>query len=190
MSEDLKLNVGCGARKLEGFINIDCDPEMKPDLVHKLPTRLPYESGSCELIVMYHTIEHIPKKEHPYILMEFWRLLSVDGLLIITFPEFLKCVERWKNNYRGKRQFWEATIFGRQSSPSDYHVCILDSEEFSRTMINCGFEILKCVPEALENEPEFHNTIIKAKKHSMHSYELDVQDAVWPVQPIRIGERT
>jgi len=175
MSGSLKLNIGCGINKLEGFINIDCDPEMKPDLVHKLPTKLPYENESCELIVMYHTIEHISKKEHGAILMEFWRLLSPEGLLIITFPEFTKCVENWKTNYRGKKEFWEATIYGRQASNSDYHVSIIDSNSFGRLMIDCGYQIVKCISEV----PEFWNTIIKAKRHSMHSYEIDVQDAVW-----------
>jgi predicted SAM-dependent methyltransferase len=175
MSEGLKLNIGAGYNKLEGFINIDIDPETKPDLVHDFTKRLPYENGSCDLIVMYHTIEHIQKKKHGVILMEIWRLLSPEGEVIITFPEFTQCVENWKLNYRGLKEFWEATIFGRQASSSDFHVCIMDSNEFKRLLIDVGFEVTKIVPE----EKELWNTIIKAKRHSMHSYEIDVQDAVW-----------
>lgn len=173
--EGLKLNIGCGNSKLEGFINIDCDAKMEPDLVHDITKKFPYENESCDLIVMYHTIEHISKKQHALILMEFWRLLRKDGMLIFSFPEFTKCVENWKTNFRGMKDFWEATIYGRQASPSDYHVCIMDSDEFRSTLIACGFEIIKIIPEPLEP----FNTIIKAKRHSMHSYEIDVQDAVW-----------
>jgi predicted SAM-dependent methyltransferase len=175
MNEGLKLNIGCGINKLVDFINIDCDSDLNPDLVHKLPKPLPYEGNSCDLIVMYHTIEHIEKRYHTYILLELWRLIKPDGLIIITYPNFLRCVEHWKNNHKGMRVFWEAAIYGRQASSSDYHVCIMDDEEFSRTVVNCGFEIIKIVPE--EDQP--FNTIMKLKKHSMHSYELDVQDAVW-----------
>ena len=177
MSGSLKLNIGCGIHKLSGFINIDCDEAVKPDLVHKLPARLPYENDSCELIVMYHTIEHIPKRSHPFILIEIWRLISKEGMVVISYPNFLRCVENWKTNYKGMRQLWEATIFGRQFTLDDYHVSLMDDEEFSRTLIDCGFQIIKITPEV--KEP--YNTIIKVKKHSMNSYELDVQDAVWGV---------
>ena len=52
----------------------------------------------------------------------------------------------------------------------------MDTEEFSRVLLDCGFEIISVRAE--RTEP--YNTIIKAKKHSMHSYEIEVQNAVWP----------
>ena len=53
----VKINLGCGNEKWKGFINIDCDPNMKPDLVLDIRhEKFPYEKETIEEIWMCHTI--------------------------------------------------------------------------------------------------------------------------------------
>ncbi|MDE1971314.1 MAG: methyltransferase domain-containing protein [Patescibacteria group bacterium] len=157
----MKLNLGCGSNKIEGFVNIDIEESCKPDLIHDFTKQpLPFDDNSIEEVVMFHTIEHINKRLHPLILSEVRRVLQPSGLFIVSFPEFSKCVENWFTNKGGQKEFWEATIFGRQLYPSDFHVCIMDSHDFAILMKNSGFDNITSKPEPNES----YNSFITAHK--------------------------
>lgn len=156
-----KLNLGCGSSKISGFINIDIEPSCNPDKVcNFLKDKLPYKNDSVDEIVLFHVIEHIPKKLHEMLLKEIWRVLKPGATFLVSYPEFLKCVKNWKTNYKGHKAFWEATIFGRQLYPTDYHVCIMHTEAFKETLTDIGFFELTDSPELSES----FNTIIACKK--------------------------
>lgn len=173
----LRINYGCGKNKWGGFINIDTEPSCEADLTHDITKApLPYETGSVDEIYFIHVIEHIQKKFHPVILMEARRVLKPDGLLFVAYPEFLRCVENYAKNFQGKRDFWEATIYGRQLYPGDYHVALMDSKYFKQMLEEIGFEILVCAPEPGQ---EF-NTYLRCKpSFPQRSYEETIRDAVW-----------
>ncbi len=138
-----KLNLGCGLTKLEGYLNVDVDPAVEPDLIVNICGFLPFQDGEFEEVLFFHTIEHIEKKWHPSILVEIHRILSPKGVLILGYPEFGVCAEYWISNYQGKRDFWEACCFGRQSSDNDYHVCAMDSVELKDLLLSIGFDNIK-----------------------------------------------
>lgn len=170
----MKLNLGCGNLKLEGYTNIDIDPVIGPDQVFDFTGRWPYKDESIDEIVCYHTIEHIVKAKHDNIYGECFRTLKPDGKLVLTFPEFLECVKNWETNLRGQRDFWEATIFGRQASPHDYHVSLMNRELVARQLINNGFRIQFKGPEPVEN----FNSLVIAVKDSRYTYEEALATAV------------
>ena len=159
----MKLNIGCGKSNYPGYINIDMEPSVKPDLIMDIrKDLLPYRDGCVDEILFIHTIEHIEKRYHYKILTEFRRVLSADGKLIIAYPEFLKCVENYKNNVSFRRDFWEATIYGRQLYPGDYHISLMDSELFVKELLEYGFDKIKYGPEPYPNE---YNTILTCQKN-------------------------
>jgi hypothetical protein len=172
----VKLNLGCGYEKLNGYVNIDCNEAVAPDVVLDFTTEsFPYANGSVQQVVMFHTIEHIQKKFHLGLLLEIRRVLQPEGTLLLSYPEFSKIAENWKTNYLGKREFWEATIYGRQSSPSDFHVSLMDSKQFSCVLISAGYHILHCIPEV--DEP--YNTVLKATSDILQTYSDAVRENVW-----------
>jgi SAM-dependent methyltransferase len=147
----LKLNLGCGSTKLEGYVNIDVEPACQPDLVLNFVTeRLPYESETVDEVVMFHTIEHIQRHLHVRILSEIHRVLKNGGQVILSYPNFWICAQYWKENYQGQRDFWHATIFGRQLYPADYHVCAMDPTELEILLRDIGFERVRSLPEKTE----------------------------------------
>lgn len=157
----VKLNLGCGTNKLPGYVNIDVEPQCKPDLVcNFVNDRLPYKDNSIDEVVLFHCIEHINKGLHRLIISEIWRVLKPGGEFYISYPEFTKCYENWKSNYRGQRKFWEATIFGRQLYPSDYHVCIMHTPEFIKFLRQHGFDFIFSCPEIAEQ----YNTVVNCVK--------------------------
>lgn len=157
----LSLNLGCGSAKISGCVNIDIEASCKPDLVHDFTKKqLPYPDNSVEEVYLFHTIEHISKRLHRPILQEIHRVLKINAPFWVSYPEFSKIIENWKTNKRGLRQFWEATIYGRQLYPSDYHVCIMDSFELKQLLSEVGFVQIVSESESTED----YNTVTTCLK--------------------------
>lgn len=160
--DKIKLNIGCGNSKLEGFVNIDSWPEGKPDLVLDITkSTLPYQNDVVDEIVFFHCIEHIPEKFHDNILSEFFRVLKTNGFAIISYPEFLKCADAYRENLRGQRDFFKMTIYGRQAHEGDFHISLMDTPFFLNRLRRLGFIVDKVTPEP---EPNEFNTVIKVTK--------------------------
>ena len=54
-----KLNLGCGYNKKDGWINIDNDETVNPDIVRDLTRGLPFDDNSFDTVICTHTIEHV-----------------------------------------------------------------------------------------------------------------------------------
>ena len=167
MQESLKLNICCGDNKIPGFLGVDIEESFKPDIIHDIRKPLPLRPESVAEVVMFHAIEHIEKQYHAIILNNIWTILKPGASFLISFPEFRRCYENWLSNYKGKKSFWEATMFGAQRTKGDYHVCAMDTHDFKIVLVNSGFEI-----EGVFEEPsEPWNTVIKCRKGMLTTYE-------------------
>jgi len=144
-------------------VNIDAEPKVNPDrIINFITGKLPYKQGTVDEVYLFHTIEHISKKFHLKVFAEIYKALKPNGKFYLAYPEFSRCYLNWKANYQGKRDFWEATMFGRQLYPTDFHVCAMDSYEVERMLKSVGFGATQFKPET---RPENHNTIMLAVKN-------------------------
>lgn len=85
----MKLNLGCGTRKLDGYVNVDNAPLCAPDRLvdlERLPW--PFESASAEEIVLSHVLEHLGQAPALFlgIMGELYRVCRPDALVRITVP--------------------------------------------------------------------------------------------------------
>jgi hypothetical protein len=85
-NEGSRLNMGCGRVKKVGYLNMDVDPSVKPDVVFSLDQPLPFESNVFELIEAYHVIEHVYPWATLDTLKELRRILRPEGKLAIECP--------------------------------------------------------------------------------------------------------
>ena len=154
------LNLGCGTAKIAGADNVDINPDCKADLIFDFKQVFPLESDQYDEVYLFHVIEHIEKKFHSLLFSEIRRVLKDDGTLYVSYPEFEKIVKNWLVNRNTDRAFWEATIYGRQSWPSDYHVCVIDTLDFTQFLYERGFKVLSSIPEPIDQ----FNTICKIVK--------------------------
>ena len=85
----MKLNLGCGFKKLEGYVNVDRFPDCAPDAVVDLE-RFPWPWGddSVDEILMSHVLEHLGAAAEVYfgIFRELYRVCRHDAVLRITVP--------------------------------------------------------------------------------------------------------
>lgn len=113
---DLKLHLGCGARKLDGFLNIDFKSTPATDIVCDV-RRLPFPSQSVELIESYHLIEHLGRHDLPPVLANWYRILKPGGRLAIECPDIDEAMSR----YLGGDAKMLDSIYGLQRYRGDTH---------------------------------------------------------------------
>jgi len=82
----MKLNLGCGKQKLEGYIGVDVCPEA--ELNHDLRNPLPFEDNSVEEILAIHLIESFYQWEFPPVLKDWYRVLQPNGKITIEFKSY------------------------------------------------------------------------------------------------------
>ena len=81
------LNLGCGYRKLDGFINIDNRNEVDPDLFCNVLDGLPYSDNSVDLVRADDFLEHIPIGKTIQVITEIWRVLKPGGIFESSTPD-------------------------------------------------------------------------------------------------------
>lgn len=96
MGHVMKLDIGCGKRKDEGWIGIDIQLLPGVDILHDLNLHpWPVKAGSVDQAKAWHIVEHIPpaaitEKGTRLPFMEFmdecWRVLKVGARLDIETP--------------------------------------------------------------------------------------------------------
>lgn len=84
--EIIKLNLGCGIYPEKGYINIDKDDSVKPDIVRDLTRGLPFSSNIIDEVRAYHFLEHLDPNDFVFIIEEVWRVLKPYGIFDIIVP--------------------------------------------------------------------------------------------------------
>jgi SAM-dependent methyltransferase len=87
MTSLVKLNLGCGEFKKDGYLNLDISSAVKPDVVHDLNVfPYPFQEGQFDLIEADHVLEHL---ENPFLVMkELHRISRNKASLIVRVPHF------------------------------------------------------------------------------------------------------
>lgn len=168
-SPKLILNWGCGHSKSDSWINLDYNQSCGPDFAESI-TRFPWdwETGSIDKIILNHVIEHISKGLHNPILIECNRVLKDGGELFMAYPEFTRCATSFIENKNSNREFYEWTIFGRQTHSGDFHVCAVTDNYMKSKLLDCGFAMPKMMPN--DRTPEYTD-LITTKFRDVESYE-------------------
>ena len=84
----LKLNLGCGKSRMEGFVNVDRREFPGVDQVAELTTRWPWADNSVAEVHMSHVLEHFSGKERVHIFNELYRVLIPCGKATIITPHW------------------------------------------------------------------------------------------------------
>lgn len=85
----MRLNLGCGYNKREGFVNVDSSPHCGPDLIHDLEEfPWPWADSTIDEILMIHVLEHLGATAEVYfsVLREMYRICRPDARITIVVP--------------------------------------------------------------------------------------------------------
>jgi len=81
-----RLNLGCGRKYKEGYINIDLDPMWKSDIVRDITKGLPFDDNSVDEIVTEHCLEHISPDDIHFVMREMYRVCKNKTIINVVVP--------------------------------------------------------------------------------------------------------
>jgi hypothetical protein len=82
----IKLDIGCGKNKREGFIGVDQYAIPGVDVVMDVRTKWPYEDNSVDEVNCSHFLEHLTGVERVKFFNELWRVLKLDAKATVITP--------------------------------------------------------------------------------------------------------
>lgn len=90
IEKTMKINLDCGFNKLDGYTNVDKDPECYPDLVFDCEKLWPLEQSTVNEIFMFHSLEHMGETFDTFVnlLKEMYRVSENNCIWKITVPHY------------------------------------------------------------------------------------------------------
>lgn len=83
----MRLNLGCGPRKLPGYVNVDLQPEVAPDVqldIGRDPW--PWDDNSVDGALASHIMEHLPGEAFFHFLRELYRVCKNGAEVTVVVP--------------------------------------------------------------------------------------------------------
>ncbi len=85
--KNMKLNLGCGEKKLAGFVGVDRIKTSATDIIHDLDVfPYPFADGTIEEIEMDNVLEHLV--DVVKVMEEIYRILAPGAVIRIKVPYF------------------------------------------------------------------------------------------------------
>lgn len=113
------LNLGCGSRYLEGWVNVDFVRTGQNVIAHNLLNDIPYPSNLFDVVYNSHLLEHFPKSKGQEFINECYRVLRVNGVLRVVVPDLETIVREYMKNM-------ELALKGDVAAAHDYDWILLE----------------------------------------------------------------
>ncbi len=152
----MKLDVGCGTFKREGYTGVD--PFVDTDIQAPM-WAIPLPDNSVEEIYSSHALEHIGKREVVPTLKEWARLLKVGGVATIEVPDLEWCIRNWL--WRKSTDWHLDTIFGNQEHEGEYHKTGFSSDILAGYVREAGLTMLRCAIIDSHGQPTIQMVVTK-----------------------------
>ena len=132
----IQLHLGCGSKRLPGYVNIDILPGPAVDVQSDL-RKLSYEPGSVDLIYSCAAIEHFGRHEWVDVLRYWGSLLKAGGILRLSTADFDACVVEYMEHKNLPQLL--GLLIGGQKDEYDWHGMIFNFETLKRGLEEAGF---------------------------------------------------
>lgn len=156
----MKLNLGCGYKYLEGYVNIDGYNDTVADMKMDLAS-LEFDDNRADEILAAQVIEHLGYFKAVFMLSECWRVLKPGGKLIIETPDIEKAFENFNDSERAEKERLMQWIYGLETTGMGHIFCF--PEDLLHEMLsNAGFSNIE-TSEFLEadSHPAVRVTAVK-----------------------------
>lgn len=176
----LKIEVGCGANKKEGYVRCDLEAKVNPDYVFNAEKdKWPFKDDSVDEVLSENLCEHLQDLDH--YMQEAWRVSKKDGKLTILVPYFkhkgaVADPDHVRFFCEDSMMFYDKTCLGSDKRPVDR-----GAVDFETTLITFNFdsrilEKLGVDVQVAFKEIDKHRDCIDFLKFDMKA-----------VKPLRIG---
>ena len=89
MENIIKIDLGCGPNKKDGFIGIDKIAFKGVDYICNLGSeRLPFDDNSIDEVYISHFLEHLNAAERCHLVNDMYRVMKVDSKATVIVPHW------------------------------------------------------------------------------------------------------
>ena len=136
----MKLHLGCGNKKLSGYINIDIREDVNPDLIDDVGNLFTIENESVDVIYASHVLEHIGKNDYHKVLKRWYEVLKPNGILRISVPDF----ESISDYYSKTKDLSKlrGLLYGGQTYKENYHLYTWDFKTLEEDLKLVNFKTI------------------------------------------------
>ena len=134
----IKLDLGCGPNKQQGFHGVDARAFTGVDTVADLRQPWPWGDGTVEEVFSSHFVEHLEQTERVHFFNELFRVLKVGGKALIITPQWSNAcaygdpTHKWPPVSEWAMYYWLKS-WRDQNAPHTDYVCDFD--------VVCGYGI-------------------------------------------------
>ena len=149
----MKLNLGCGDKILEGYVNVDVVESRagkSPDVLCDLHALEPFEDASADEVMAIHVVEHFWRWEVVEVLREWVRVLKPGGRMVLECPNLVSACQAvvadpdnaTLPDQRGQRSMWVLYGDPRWQDPLMVHRWGYTPRSLAMVMHEAGLENL------------------------------------------------
>jgi len=161
--DGVKLHMGCGDKKLKGYVNIDIVPTEGSDLVMDVAKGLHLIPSDTALEIRLESVfEHFYRYQQPKVLQHFHRILKANGRLVIKWlPDFEAIIEAYEKMSPGAvgNRFDLFNVYRLthgdpipENSPQQLHKDIFTKDSIRALLTEQGFLIERIEKEFFPGE--------------------------------------
>ena len=180
MQEKVKINLGSGHWKLDGWVNVDIDLESLPDVGANLSGGLPFADGVARLMHTEDFIDQLELDQAADFLRECHRILAPGGVLRVLTPDMRKLARLYLDDPQSLKAMWESFVGVPLSleTPGEIfnigmrfagHTFLYDEETFKALALHCGFEARR-VEYQQSDVPELRGLDLRSPENAISLY--------------------
>ncbi len=103
LPKQAKVQLGCGEHRFDGWLNIDINRAVNPDVRLDLRAGFPAPAESVAFIFSEHVFEHLALDDGRRIFIDCYAALEQDGVMRIAMPDLHYIAERYmEGRYEGE----------------------------------------------------------------------------------------
>jgi len=150
----IKLNLGCGDKIIQGYINVDVVQERagkQPDVICDIRNLNIFPDDFCDEVMAIHVVEHFWRWEVQAIIKEWVRVIKPGGKLILECPNLITACEEFLKNpdkasqpgVEGQRTMWVFYGDPRWQDPLMVHRWGYSPNSLASLMQSCGLSEIR-----------------------------------------------
>ncbi len=137
----MKVNLGSGYKRIDGFVNVDHDPLVKPDYIVDFEFEpLPFEDSSVLEIVAHHVLEHIGEN-FLNLMKELYRVSKHGAILDIKFPHYRSDIQHMDPTHKRTITVDQLLLFSK--SYNRWHIENFNSSSGFGLKLDVDFEVVQ-----------------------------------------------
>jgi predicted SAM-dependent methyltransferase len=134
----LKLNLGCGTVRLDGFVNVDIRFLPGVDRIEDIRYLRSFKNDSVDLIYACAVLEHLNRWEYKHALKRWYDLLKPGSILRISVPGWEDLVKHY--NKHGDLRILMGMLYGGQDYEQNFHHHVWDFKIMEEDLLETGFK--------------------------------------------------